>query len=104
MRFSQFVLLGFFPSVLLAQQTFESPDFDVTAALLDNGVNVSDIPDPADLSKRTSSGSCSVAVSVTCLHALSLSRCSTNYAFSAALLNASLVMQRLRLKKRQATA
>ncbi|KAI4662457.1 uncharacterized protein J4E79_004747 [Alternaria viburni] len=63
MRFSQFLLLGSFPSVLLAQQTFESPDFDVTAALLDNGVNVSDIPDPADLSKRTSSGSCSVACS-----------------------------------------
>jgi len=72
MRFSQFVLLGFFPSVLLAQQTFESPEFDVTAALLDNGVNVSNIPALADLSKRTSSGSCPVAVSLICLHALSL--------------------------------
>lgn len=104
MRFSQFVLLGFFPSVLLAQQTFESPDFDITAALLDNGVNVSDIPDPADLSKRTSSGSCSVAVSLTCLHALSLSRYGTNHDFSVALSNASLAMRRSTLKKRQATA
>ena len=104
MRFSQFVLLGVFPSVLLAQQTFESPDFDITAALLDNGVNVFDIPDPTDLSKRTSSGSCSVAVSPTCLHTLSLFRYGTDHDFSAALLNASLVMRRSRLKKRQATA
>jgi len=65
MRFHGFALLGFFPSVLLAQQTFESSDFDVTAALLGNGVDVSDIPGLADLSKRTSSGSCSVAVSLT---------------------------------------
>jgi hypothetical protein len=104
MRFSQFVLLGFFPSVLLAQQTFESPDFDITAALLDNGVNVSDIPDPVDLSKRTSSGSCSVAVSLTCLLALSLFRYGTNHDSSVALLNASLVMRWSKLKKRQATA
>lgn len=104
MRFCEFVLLGFFPSLLLAQQTFESPDFNVTAALLDNGVKVSVVPSIADLSKRTSSGSCLVAVSLTCLRALSFAKCDTDYDFSVALLNASLVMRRLRLEKKQVMA
>jgi hypothetical protein len=63
MHLCKIISLGFFPIGLLAQNAFEPPDFDITAALLQNGVDVSTIPSLAGLSKRTtSSGGCSIAV------------------------------------------
>lgn len=43
--------------------TFEAPDFNVTEALVDAGVNVSDIPELAGLAQRSSLGACKIAVS-----------------------------------------
>lgn len=45
------------------QSTFEPADFNVTEALLDNGVNVSALPDLAPLVDRASTSGCSAAVS-----------------------------------------
>jgi hypothetical protein len=47
-----------------AQDTFEAPDFNVTDALISNGVNVSAIPELANLVARSSSSGCSIAVSM----------------------------------------
>jgi uncharacterized MnhB-related membrane protein len=47
-----------------AQDTFEAPDFNVTDALIGNGVNVSAIPELANLVVRSSSSGCSIAVSM----------------------------------------
>ncbi|OAG13723.1 FAD-binding domain-containing protein [Alternaria alternata] len=44
-----------------AQDTFEAPDFNVTDALISNGVNVSAIPELANLVARSSSSGCSIA-------------------------------------------
>ncbi|OAG24666.1 FAD-binding domain-containing protein [Alternaria alternata] len=64
MHLCKIISLGFFPIGLLAQNAFEPPDFDITAALLQNGVDVSTIASLAGLSKRTtSSGGCSIACS-----------------------------------------
>jgi hypothetical protein len=53
-------------SVLLAralsQSTFEPADFNVTEALLDNGVDVSAIHELADFTKRSLYSGCSIAV------------------------------------------
>lgn len=56
-------------SAVLAQTTFEPSDFNVTEALLENGVDISSIPELAelaadsDLAKRTiDSSRCRVAV------------------------------------------
>ena len=46
-----------------AQDTFEAPDFNVTEALIQNGVNVSAMPELAQLATRSSLSGCSVAVS-----------------------------------------
>jgi hypothetical protein len=43
-------------------QTFEPTDFNVTDALLDQGVNVSAIVGLADLAERSSLSGCSIAV------------------------------------------
>lgn len=43
--------------------TFEPADFNVTEALLDNGVNISAIPGLEGLVERSSLGACSIAVS-----------------------------------------
>lgn len=63
MRFSPVVALGLLPAGIWAQDVFEPVDFNVTQALLDNGVNVSAIPDLAGLAERSLSSGCSVAVS-----------------------------------------
>ena len=44
------------------QDVFEPADFNVTEALIDNGINVSTIPDLADLAARSSLKGCSIAV------------------------------------------
>ncbi|KAI4620329.1 hypothetical protein J4E80_004855 [Alternaria sp. BMP 0032] len=44
-----------------AQDTFEAPDFNVTEALIQNGVNVSAMPEMARLATRSSLSGCSVA-------------------------------------------
>jgi len=46
-----------------AQDTFEAPDFNVTEALIQNGVNVSAMPELAGLAIRSSLSGCSIAVS-----------------------------------------
>jgi len=46
-----------------AQDTFEAPDFNVTEALIQNGVNVSAMPELAQVATRSSSSGCSIAVS-----------------------------------------
>ncbi|RAR05446.1 FAD-binding domain-containing protein [Stemphylium lycopersici] len=43
------------------QESFEAPDFNVTEALIGNGVNVSAIPELAGLVTRSSSSGCSIA-------------------------------------------
>ena len=65
MRLLNIISVGFFSVVILAQETFEPSDFDVTAALLENGVDVSDIPSLAGISKRTKPGGCEIAVRLT---------------------------------------
>ncbi|KAG9192583.1 hypothetical protein G6011_11317 [Alternaria panax] len=62
-RLSKTITLSFFPIILLAQKPFEPSNFNVTAALLGNGVDISAIPSLADVSKRTSSSGCSIACS-----------------------------------------
>jgi hypothetical protein len=47
----------------VAQDSFEAPDFNVTEALLEQGVNVSALPGLAGLVERSSNLACSVAVS-----------------------------------------
>lgn len=43
---------------------FEVPDFNVTEALLANGINVSALPELAPLVERTLASGCSIAVGV----------------------------------------
>jgi hypothetical protein len=45
-----------------AQDVFEPMDFNVTEALIENGVNVSAIPELAGLVVRSSLKGCSIAV------------------------------------------
>jgi hypothetical protein len=47
----------------VSQATFEPADFNITEALLDNGVNVSAIPELAPLVERSLLSGCSIAVS-----------------------------------------
>jgi hypothetical protein len=47
----------------VAQDLFETPDFNVTEALVEQGVNVSTLPELAGLSQRSSDLACSIAVS-----------------------------------------
>ena len=44
------------------QDVFEPAGFNVTEALIDNGINVSTIPDLAGLAARSSLKGCSIAV------------------------------------------
>jgi hypothetical protein len=41
---------------------FEAPDFNITDALLANGINVSALPELAPLVERTLTSGCSIAV------------------------------------------
>ncbi|KAF1847683.1 FAD-binding domain-containing protein [Cucurbitaria berberidis CBS 394.84] len=61
MRISPIATLGFTPAGIWAQDVFEPPNFNVTQALLDHGVNVSVIPDVAGLAGRSLSSGCSLA-------------------------------------------
>ena len=61
---------------VLAQSTFEPHDFNVTEALIDQGINVSALPELAALSVRSSITGCSTAVSVSILTHLCHSRTS----------------------------
>jgi hypothetical protein len=63
MRASSIVLSAFVPAGIFGQNVFEPADFNVTEALLDNGVNVLDIPDLAESTKRSLLSGCSIAVS-----------------------------------------
>jgi hypothetical protein len=63
MRASSVVLLAFVAPRIFGQDVFEPADFDVSKALFNNGVNVSDIPDLAGLAKRSLPSGCSIAVS-----------------------------------------
>jgi hypothetical protein len=49
---------------LVASQAFETSDFNVTEALLDQGVNVSALPELAGLVERASNLACNIAVSI----------------------------------------
>lgn len=62
--FVSFFLLGVGVPHVWAQSTFEPTDFNVTEALLDNGVNVSAIPALEGLVTRSSPSACSIAVSL----------------------------------------
>jgi hypothetical protein len=59
---SFFSLGAFLASVSAQAGTFEPVDFNVTEALIANGVNVSAIPQLPDLVERTSPSGCSIAV------------------------------------------
>lgn len=59
----QFLLL-LSSSTVIAESAFEPFDFNATAALIDQGVNVSSLPELASLSVRSSITACSTAVSV----------------------------------------
>ncbi|OAL37816.1 hypothetical protein AYO20_02993 [Fonsecaea nubica] len=64
MRFSLHVAaigLGITASVAAQDSPFEPPDFNVTQALVDQGVNVSALPELASLTKRSSISPCSIA-------------------------------------------
>ena len=61
MRFSSPLALAAFAGVALSQD-FEPADFNITEALFDQGVNVSALPELADLSQRSSTAGCAIAV------------------------------------------
>ena len=65
MRFAQFVSLCAVATEALTLTTeggFEPSNFNVTEALIANGVDSDVIPDAQALSKRSSLGACKVAV------------------------------------------
>jgi hypothetical protein len=64
MRFLEKVAFGAFAVAagVTAQDVFEPVDFNVTEALIDNGVNVSAIPELAGLAVRSLLKGCSIAV------------------------------------------
>ena len=74
MRFIQELSLGVLVVAVKvsAQVVFEPADFNVTEALIGNGVNVSAIPELAGLVVRSSSKGCSIAVSSHSLYCLQL--------------------------------
>lgn len=54
MRFQLFVALSALTINVTAQEVFEPVDFNVTEALRSNGVNVSALPDLAELNEKRS--------------------------------------------------
>jgi hypothetical protein len=56
------VLVAAFVVRALSHQLFEPVDFNITKALLDNGVSVSAIPELAHVAKRDALSGCSTAV------------------------------------------
>jgi hypothetical protein len=68
MKATSFLQLGALVAAVSAQtDVFEPADFNVTKALIANGVNVSAIPELAKLTERTLLSGCSVAVSLCCV-------------------------------------
>jgi hypothetical protein len=64
MRFtSSLILAGASIIGSVHAQTFESPDFNITEALADKGVNITALPALAALEERSSNGACSIACS-----------------------------------------
>ncbi|PVH92431.1 FAD binding domain-containing protein [Periconia macrospinosa] len=63
MRTSLSLFLGLIARQNLGQSTFEPSNFNVTKALLENGVNVSSIPGLEGLVQRSSPSACSIACS-----------------------------------------
>jgi hypothetical protein len=63
MRASSIALSAFVPAGIFGQNVFEPTDFNVTEALMNNGVNVLDIPELAESTKRSLLSGCSIAVS-----------------------------------------
>jgi hypothetical protein len=64
MKTSLIASIGAFAVSAIAQDVFEPSDFNVTEALVANGVNVSALPDLAALTeKRSLSRPCATAVS-----------------------------------------
>jgi hypothetical protein len=63
MRVSSIISLGFMPSGIIAQDVFEPADFNVTEALLANGVNVSGLPELSEIGARSILSGCSITVS-----------------------------------------
>lgn len=60
-----FFTLGAFAGFAAAQSgVFEPLDFNITEALIENGVNVSAIPELAQLAERSLLSGCSIAVSL----------------------------------------
>jgi len=55
------ILFAVFAS-FVASQNFEASDFNVTEALIDQGVNVSALPELAGLVERSSNLACNIAV------------------------------------------
>jgi hypothetical protein len=60
MRVSSIISLGFMPSGIIAQDVFEPADFNVTEALLANGVNVSGLPELSEIGARSILSGCSI--------------------------------------------
>lgn len=61
-----------------AQDSFENADFNVTEALLKQGVDVSTLPELAGLATRSSDQACSIAVRLSHLiHAVLIRRSAT---------------------------
>jgi hypothetical protein len=70
MKATSFLRLGALVAAVSAQtdtDVFEPADFNVTDALIANGVNVSAIPELANLTERTLLSGCSIAVSLRCV-------------------------------------
>lgn len=57
--------LGFLASVSAQDSVFEPADFNVTEALIDQGINVTALPGLDSLGTRSSTAGCSIAVSIT---------------------------------------
>jgi FAD/FMN-containing dehydrogenase len=84
MRLSSIISLGFMPTRIIAQGVFESAEFNVTEALLNNGVNVSTLPGLSGLGARSIVNGCSVIVSESLEHCLSgACGCCKNYRIGA---------------------
>lgn len=63
MKASSFFALGAFATGVFAQEgIFETAEFNITVALIENGVNVSAIPELASLAERSLLSGCSIAV------------------------------------------
>ncbi|KAF1918568.1 hypothetical protein BDU57DRAFT_547586 [Ampelomyces quisqualis] len=60
MRTSSFISFGLMPTAIIAQDVFEPVEFNVAEALLDNGVNISAIPELSGLGARSHLSSCSI--------------------------------------------